>query len=91
MNSSFSPETENKICENCESKDENPVKELASKLNDQNEDVLGKIHELNLKNISISKRNDSLKNNIDKAGEVFEDTKAGTIFEASKFKGMPIS
>ena len=89
MNAAFFVETENEFCENRESEDENPVKDLASKLNNENEEILGKIHELNLKNISISKQNESLKNSIDKAGKVFENTKAGTTFEASNFEGMP--
>ena len=63
------------ISENCERKEGNPIKELASKLHDKKEDVLGKINELDLKNISISKHNESLKNSITKGGKVFETSK----------------
>ena len=79
MNAAFFVETENEICEDCESKDENLLKEVASKLDNKKEDVLGKADELSLKNISISKQNGSL------VKSIIKDRK---IVDAPKFKGM---
>ena len=77
----FFVEIEKEISEYCESKDEHSLKELAaSKLNDRNDYVSGKINKLNLSNISISKQNESLEHQIIKAGKVFE---------ISKCEGMP--
>ena len=74
---------ENEIGENCENTKDNPIKQLASKLDDKKEDVLGKINELNMKNVSISKHNDSMKSNITKGGKVFETSKCEGISKSS--------
>ena len=77
----FFVESEKGVCGNCESEDEHSLKDLAaSKMNDRNDDVLGKINKLNLNNISITKQNESLEHQIIKAGKVFE---------VSKCEGMP--
>ena len=58
------------------------MKQVVSKLDNKNENLLGKANELSLKNISISKQNESLVNSI---------TKARKIVDVPKFEGMPKS
>ena len=72
---------ENEICKD-ESKDDNPLKQLASKFKNKKEDALGKNHSLNLNNISFSEQNESLENNL---------IKGKKILEGLKCKGIPIS